>query len=80
MSDDRSRATRPPTDPDRIPRYNELVAEAGDRLDGTLADIVRSQDAGELTVREAANNRVAILEEHLNRLRLLRDEYLGSNG
>jgi hypothetical protein len=62
----------------RIAVYNQLVTEAGDRLDGALADIRASQDSGELSVRDAADARVAILEEHLNRLRLLRDEYLGS--
>lgn len=65
---------------ERMATYHQLVGEASDRLDGALADIVRSQDAGELTVREAADNRVAVLEAHLNRLRLLRDEYLGSSG
>jgi len=62
----------------RIAVYNQLVTEAGDRLDGALADIRASQDSGELSVRDAADARVAILEEHLNRLRLLRDEYLSS--
>ncbi len=58
--------------------YNQLVTEAGDRLDVALADIRASQDSGKLSVRDAADTRVAVLEEHLNRLRLLRDEYLDS--
>ena len=62
----------------RIAVYNQLVTEAGERLDGALADIRASQDGGELSVRDAADARVAVLEEHLNRLRLLRDEYLTS--
>jgi hypothetical protein len=60
----------------RIAVYNQLVTEAGERLDGALADIRASQDAGELSVRDAADARVAVLEEHLNRLKLLRAEYL----
>jgi len=60
--------------------YTSLVAEAGERLDGALADIRRAEAAGELTVRESADNRDAVLEKRLNRLRLLHDEYLGSSG
>jgi hypothetical protein len=63
-------------DDSRIALYNQLVTEAGERLDGALADIRGSQDAGELSVRDAADARVAVLEEHLNRLKLLRAEYL----
>jgi hypothetical protein len=64
----------------RIAVYNKLVTDEGERLDGALADIRSSQDSGELTVREAADNRVDVLEMHLARLRRLRDEYLGSSG
>jgi len=62
----------------RIALYNQLVTEAGDRLDGALADIRARQDSGDLSIRGAADARVAVLEEHLGRLRLLRDEYLDS--
>ena len=65
-------------DDGRIAVYNQLVTEAGDRLDAALADIRASQDSGKLSVRDAADARVGVLEEHLNRLRLLRDEYLDS--
>ncbi len=60
-------------------RYRELAAAEDERLDGALADIRTGQDSGELTVRQAADARVAVLEEHLNRLRLLRDEYLADS-
>jgi acyl CoA:acetate/3-ketoacid CoA transferase alpha subunit len=63
-------------DPDRITRYNELVAEEASRLDGALADIRRAEAASNLTAREAADNRISVLEANLNRLRLLRAEYL----
>jgi hypothetical protein len=63
-------------DPDRIAWYNQLVAEEAARLDGALAAIRADEAAGRLTTREAADNRVAVLEEHLIRLRLLRAEYL----
>lgn len=61
---------------DRITQYNDLVAEASARLDVQLANIRRDQEAGEITVREAADERISVLTEHLNRLRLLREEYL----
>jgi hypothetical protein len=65
-------------DPDRIARYNQVVTEEASRLDGALADIRAQEAAGRLTTREAADNRIAVLEANLTRLRLLRAEYLGS--
>ena len=41
------------------------------------ADIRRAEAEGELTVREAADNRIAAMELNLNTLRLLRAEFLG---
>jgi hypothetical protein len=67
-------------EPDRISQYNQLANEEAGRLDAALTGIRASQDSGELSVRQAADARVAVLEEHLNRLRLLRDEYLGGSG
>jgi hypothetical protein len=66
-------------DADRIARYNQLVAEEASRLDGALADIRAAEAAGRLTARDAADNRIAVLEANLNRLRLLRAEYLGDS-
>lgn len=64
-------------DPGRIAAYNRLVAEAAERLDAQLASVRRDYDAGEITVIEAADERITVMTEHLNRLRLLRQEYLG---
>jgi hypothetical protein len=63
-------------DPDRITRYNQLLAVEASRIDGILADIRAQQAAGKLTTREAADKRIAVLEAHLTRLRLLRADYL----
>ncbi len=63
-------------DPDRITQYNQLLAVEASRLDGALADIRAQRAAGKLTTREAADKRIAVLEAHLTRLRLLRAEYL----
>jgi len=75
-------ATRPPApdspEPDRVDRYNELVADEAARLTATIAGIRDDEAAGHLTTREAADNRIAVLEAHLTRLRLLRAEYLGT--
>jgi hypothetical protein len=63
-------------DPDRLAQYNQLVAEEAARLDGALAAIRADEAAGRLTTRQAADNRIAVLEANLTRLRLLRAEYL----
>jgi hypothetical protein len=53
----------------------QLVVEASARLDAQLANVRRDCDAGDITVREAADERVLVLEEHLSRLAGLREEY-----
>jgi hypothetical protein len=63
-------------DPDRITQYNQLLAVEASRLKGALADIRAQEAAGKLTTREAADKRIAVLEAHLTRLRLLRAGYL----
>ena len=63
-------------DPDRITQYNQLLAAEAGSIDGALADIRAQEGAGKLTTREAADKRIAVLEAHLTRLRLLRAEYL----
>jgi hypothetical protein len=52
------------------------VAEASECLDQQLSNLRRDSDAGEITVRETADERITVMMEHLNRLRLLREEYL----
>ena len=46
------------------------------RIEAALADIRAQQAAGTLSTRDAADKRIAVLEAHLTRLRLLRAEYL----
>jgi hypothetical protein len=61
---------------DRSEQYQWLASEAATALDDQLARIRADQERGAITVREAADQRVHALEEHLERLRLLREEYL----
>jgi hypothetical protein len=63
--------------PGSLAGYNGLIADEAERLAGALADIREAQDLGELTVREAADNRIQVLETHLARLRHLRAQFLG---
>lgn len=76
MSDRPSTVSHPPADPARVDAYNRLAVEASERRDAQLANIRKDQDAGDITVREAADERITVMSEHLNRLRLLRQEYL----
>jgi len=57
--------------------YYHAVTAEDERLCATLAAIRADQDAGHLTVREAADNRIAVLETHLDRCQELRRKYLG---
>jgi hypothetical protein len=63
-------------DPERVHRYDELAAEASARLDEELARIRRDLELNKITVREAADQRVVVLEQHLATIRRLRAEYL----
>jgi len=76
MSDSPSQPVLAP-DAGRVVLYNDLVSEAGDTLSVKLANIRRDEDAGDITVREAADERIAVMSQHLTRLRLLREEFLG---
>src|SRR5260370_25867750 len=57
-------------------KYNELAAEAAATLDDQLDRIRHDQDEGTITIRQAADERVQVMQEHLDRLRLLAAEYL----
>jgi hypothetical protein len=57
--------------------YYQAIGEETDRLWALLSEIARLHDAGELTVRQAADARVAALENHLAALRQLRADHLG---
>ena len=64
---------------DMIPepeRYFHLVEEAGRLLDNQLARIWNDSADGKITIREAADERIQVMTEHLARLRELRDEFL----
>jgi hypothetical protein len=58
-------------------RYSELIDEAAANLDDQLARIRQDTDDGTITLSEAADERIQVLTEHLNRLRQLREQFLG---
>jgi hypothetical protein len=67
-------STQPP--PDHA-RYYEAVTTEDERLQAVLAAIRADHDAGNLTTREAADNRIAALEAHLRHCQELRRTHLG---
>jgi hypothetical protein len=56
--------------------YDEQPSVVAARLDGALQSIREDEQAKRLTARQAADNRVAVLEAHLAKLAELRREYL----
>jgi hypothetical protein len=72
--------TIPPTDPDDTTpagTYADEAAAQDQFLDRRLAEIRAQYEAGSITVREAADLRVAALEHHLAAVRALRAEHFG---
>jgi hypothetical protein len=63
-------------EPDRVQTYLGLVAEAGTTLDDQLKRIRDDYERREIDIREAADERIQVMTEHLDRLRLLRAEFL----
>jgi hypothetical protein len=61
---------------ERSAQYQRLASEAAATLDAKLQNIRRDEDAGDISTREAADERITVMTEHLDRLRLLRQEYL----
>ena len=61
---------------ERAETYDRLADEAAKTLDDQLVRIRGDYDRREITVHEATAERIKCLEEHLARLRLLRDEHL----
>jgi hypothetical protein len=57
-------------------RYSHLVEEAGRLLDDQLSRIRKDCDEGTMTIREAADERIKAMTEHLDKLRELRDQFL----
>jgi hypothetical protein len=65
-----------------IPDHSAYFAALGDEqdaFDDALAAIRAEQDAGRVTVAEAAAERAGLLERHLERLARLRREHLGGS-
>lgn len=57
--------------------YYTAVSEADDDLEDALGHVRAREDAGEITVRQAADERVRLLENHLAECQRLRREHLG---
>jgi hypothetical protein len=57
--------------------YQEAANQLDRKLDHDLAALRARQDAGEVSIRQAADLRVAILSEHLAALAALRVEHFG---
>jgi hypothetical protein len=57
-------------------RYFHLVEEARRLLDSQLDRIWNESNDGTITIREAADQRIQVMSDHLARLRQLRDEFL----
>jgi hypothetical protein len=66
------------TIPPEQPRdYADEAAVHDKQLDDKLAAIRRQTDAGEITLREAADLRVQALELHIAAIRVLRRQFFG---
>jgi hypothetical protein len=59
--------------------YYAAVSAADDDLEDALGHVRACQDAGEIAVREAADERVKLLENHAQRVQDLRREHLGGS-
>ena len=57
--------------------YSLALANLNKILDQQLASIRGRQDDGALTIRQAADERIAALEQHLAELRKLREVHFG---
>ena len=60
-------------------RYADAASAADKLLDRQLAEIRRLSDAGDITLVEAAEMRVAALERHIDAIRGLRAEHFGTD-
>jgi hypothetical protein len=59
--------------------YTEAAAQLDAQLDRNLATLRQRQEADEISVRQAADLRVAILTEHVAALAALRVEHFGND-
>lgn len=61
---------------DRAREYWERVTAAANELDERLANVRNDVENHEISIAEAAQERVELLERHLDMLRELREQYL----
>ena len=59
--------------------YYRAVAEADDDLHDAISHVVAEQDAGRISLAEAAAERCQLLTNHLERLEQLRRQHLGGS-
>ncbi len=59
--------------------YYAAVESADDDLEEALTHVRAEEDAGRITTRQAADERVRLLENHLEQVQQLRREHLGGN-
>lgn len=71
------RPITPTATPGDTSGYAAEAAAQDPFLDRRIAEIRAQYDAGDITVREAADLRVAALEHHLAAVRALRAEHFG---
>jgi len=57
--------------------YFDAIRQAEDDVAEALGHIRAEENAGRITVAEAATERVGLLERHLERCRQIRAEHLG---
>lgn len=56
--------------------YRTGIQRADAELEGQLTAIRAAADSGEITVRQAADKRIAAMEHHLTECRRLRERYV----
>ena len=68
---------RPSLPDDRSARYLAAAADEDARLTARLAEIRNREDSATISVREAAAERIAAMEQNLHALQQLRQQHLG---
>lgn len=69
----------PTPPPGSASAYSESAALLDDALDRKIASIRRRSDSGQLSVRQAADLRIAAMEQHLEASRELRWAHFGGD-
>lgn len=60
--------------------YYEAIGKEDELLQRRMKEIRDMEDAGQLSVRAAADHRIGALEQHLTAVRILRRKHLGPDG